>query len=452
MNNDTDSMDKAAFGLASLHVLTNAVNVCYMYVFIPSGAIYEKKSISGISHFLEHLLFKNKGITTNISRTLTSIGGRYNASTSKDVTCFFIEAPVRHYKMIIDMMHQITQRLNFDNREFATEKKVVLEEYAQSAEHQDFSFWNVANGSVLDDSNVYMNSIIGTYRSINGLKYDMVKQYAKERYKQYTIVLNCDKRYLQRSVMYLSSVFKLNDAKQNETSLIRYLINEEPIFRSAIKIYPKLVFLRKSTPQFNTSLTFATRFHGGCKDNITVTFLQFILTSSGINSVLNNIVRVKRGLVYTMMSLYDVTRYNGMFYVHFSSSSPKTDYIINLVLRTLYELKSRGLSYNKLKYFQKSFIDNIRVKMSNESYRTSELGTYAFYGLLLDTDDIINHMNKITNDDIIRVAKQTFDFKKMGIVSFGRYSNVDRISKVIEDNIITYQTLIERKNNIYSSS
>lgn len=421
--------------MMGMQVVSNNSGLFHMYVYVPSGAIYETKKISGISHFLEHMLFKNKGAASNISKMLSSIGGQYNATTSKDVTCFYVETHMRHYKMAIDLIHQISRNISFGKQEFSIEKKVVLEELAQTVGSFQNIIWDMTNKTIFDKKNVYNNSIIGTRKTVGSLSYNEVKEYAKSRYTQCTVMMNCDARIKNKALKYMCERFGID--RYAGTNLIE--IHEPHVHFASLLVEPKLIFVYEHSQQFVTCMTFATMYHGGRTDNIILKFVQFILTSSGLNSLLNEKIRVQRGLVYTVSSILDTCRYNGTFYIQFSSNSSKTDYIINLILEVLYQLKSKGLTPSQFDFFKKAFIDWMFVSLSDESARTDMIGTYAFYGLNMTDKDIHKFINKMTNDDIKRVAKEALDFKRMGIVSIGKYADVDAMAKNVENILETYE-------------
>lgn len=425
--------------MMGMQVITNNQGLFHMYVYIPSGAIYEHKRISGISHFLEHMLFKNKGKHSNVAKMLSSIGSQYNATTSKDVTCFFIETHMRHYKLAIDLLHQISRSVSFGAHEFTTEKKVVLEELAQTVGSFQNIIWDMTNKTVFDKKNVYNNSIIGTRKTVNGLTYNEVKAYARSRYTHCTVMINCDTRIMRKSVKYASKCFHTSCG---DGALVQ--LTEPDIQNSSLLTEPKLIFVHENSQQFVTCITFVTTYHAALWDNLVLKFVQFILTSSGLNSLLNEKIRVQRGLVYTMSSILEPCRYNGTFYIQFSSNNAKTDYIINIILEVLFSLKRTGLLASRFDFFKKAFIDSMFLRLSDESTRTDMIGTYAFYGLDATDKEIHKFINKITNEDIKRVTREALCFKRMGIVSIGKYADVDIMTKNVEDILETYENMLQK--------
>lgn len=417
--------------IPKLHMVTNKKHIFSMFVYVPSGSIYESPNQKGISHFLEHMMFRNKGESSNISKTLTSIGGKYNATTYKDTTCFFIVTTDEHYKEVIDMLHQITCMHNFSPSELQVERKVVLEELGQSGGLQS----NVADltyKSVLAASNKYTNSVIGTKHSLSSITMSDLKNYIKARYKNMMIMINCDYRTKQNVEKYVCKKFKICVGD-------KFKIDEPWLVKGSQAIEPKLIFINSSSPQYVTAMTFATFPGNLAKENVVLKFIQYCLTSSGLHSILNEAIRVKKGLVYTVSSYVDPMRYIGLFYIQFQSTNKRTDVIINLVLDMLNSLKTRGLTPKSFEYFMKSYKSTLKVKLSDEASRTEYHGLNTFYGATSDDNTMMHLVDTITNEDIRRVSQMAFDFHRLGILSIGYYDDLDNMNYQVEKVIMAYE-------------
>lgn len=419
-----------------INIITNKNNMFIMYIYVPSGAIFESQRVSGISHLLEHMMFKNKGAySQNISKSLTHIGGRYNAATYRDVTYYYIQTHMSNYKHVIDILYQITQKLNFTNKDLVTEKEVVLQEMGQSSDNFDSTFTFMTNSTLLDKDNVYMNSVIGTRKTISNITIDDLKAYAKKHYKNFMVYINCDESIEKSVHRHVHSLFG-KPAKLH--------LYDESYVKLSQKFAPKIMFVQRSYKQYSTTLVFKTFPGHEYRKNVILEFLQYCLTASGLYSILNHAVRVKRGLVYTMQSYVDVFRYIGMYYIAFSSNSSKTDYIVNLILNALYNLKTTGMTDTMLQYYKKSYLNTLKFRFTNEPYKTEYMGLNAFYGVRTDYNYIVRTIEKLDSKEIADVAHQAFNFTEMGVLSVGDYTSVNNMSRKVEEVLETYA--IKSKN------
>lgn len=414
-----------------LNVITNSADIFHIYVYVPAGSIYEDESNSGCSHLLEHMMFKNRG-DGSLVKGLTEIGARYNATTYNDVTYYYIHTHSGNYRRAIELMGYIVNGFRFTDHDLQTERNVVIEEYNQASDSDGGSFFRLANKSILDDDNVYGKSVIGSLKVLKNITAGELKAYARERYKDIAVVVNCDRRVKKGVERELRRTFgkqRSFDASDNE------------LLASANRIDPKLVFVSRGLSQVVTRLSFLTFPASQIKDHVILKFIQYCLTGSSIYSLLNYQLREKRGMVYGIHSYSEVFRYAGFYYIQLGTSSNRTEYIISMILHTLSMLKKKGMSKKALRYYRNSYLSTIRERALDQVYRTEQVGLSLFYDVKIDEKGVEKIIKGISNDDIIAVSRKAFSLEKMGVFSVGDYSSVDTISNKVWDVIETYQVL-----------
>lgn len=416
-----------------LNVITNRSGIFHIYVYVPAGSIYEDEGSSGCSHLLEHMLFKNKGETySSITKGLTEIGAHYNAATYKDVTYYYIKTHRDNYREAIRIMGQIINGLRFSEEDLRTERKVVIEEYNQTRDGYDGRFFDLANRSILHEDNVYGKSVIGNIHVLRNITAADLKDYARKRYKDVMVLVNVDVGVKGKAKRELARVFGAQRS---------FDVHDNAMLASANLIEPRLVFISRGFSQVTTRLSFLTFPASQIKDHIVLKFVQYCLTGAGIYSILNHELRELRGLVYTIHSYSEVFRYAGFYYIQLGSSSKKTDYIISMIIHTLSLLKRKGLPKKVLRYYRNSYLSTIRTRMLDEEYRTEYHGLSLFYDVKVAQEDVIKTIKGANNDTIMDVCNRAFDLGRMGVLSVGDYSSVDRMSDRVGDIIDTYARL-----------
>src|ERR1035437_7136063 len=118
-------------GLRVITIPMENANSVTVLILVGTGSKYETKDINGISHFLEHMFFKGtakRPTTLMISETLDSVGGEYNAFTSKEVTGFWAKVDKRHADIALDWISDMFLNSKFDEKEMEREKGVIIEE------------------------------------------------------------------------------------------------------------------------------------------------------------------------------------------------------------------------------------------------------------------------------------------------------------------------------------
>jgi len=152
-------------------------------VFVRVGAVDESVEVSGLSHFVEHLLFKgSKNFPQDsLSRNVENSGGYINAATSKEYTCYYINTQKSACTDTIKMLADITQNPNFPADEIEKERGVVLEEIARHFDDPHSVLFDMFTQTLYKKS-AYKNSIIGTAKVIKNVSREKIIEYFKTHY------------------------------------------------------------------------------------------------------------------------------------------------------------------------------------------------------------------------------------------------------------------------------
>lgn len=414
----------------------NTNDLFHIYAFVPAGSIYETKDFHGASHLLEHMQFKNTGDeTSNISRELTFMGGKYNAATSKDVTFYYIKTDMAHALQAIRLLHQIVGRCNFTQRDLDTERKVVMEEYNQTADNVAFSMESLTFGTLMQEDNPYIQSVIGTKKVLQKVSAQRLKAYYRERYSpdKMTVMVNCPRAGLPKVRRTLARAFG-KDAPASR----------EPVAdlqKNAAITEPKVIVLGQPTKQNILRMVFSGYDAVEVKKNMIMEFISYVLTGSGLYSVLNHSVREKRGLVYTVQSFVEPYQYCGMFTIQIASSHKDMAYVLSLAMSSLFQLAKHGLSPTAFKQFKASFISTLKMKFANEEFRTEWHGVNHFYGDMTRQETYMRYMTALTRAQFQAACAEIFDFERMGILCVGDFSNPNKTSLALMDILQSYRKM-----------
>jgi predicted Zn-dependent peptidase len=419
-----------------INYLYNKSNVFILTIYIPCGSIYENygtyknKKFEGLSHFIEHLLFKHTENFTGkeILQEFTRIGGYYNASTDKDQTMFYVKTLTESYKTAIDLLYDIVVKPVFLEEDVKTERRVVLEELAQSKDDLGDALFQDSTYTLLSKNNLYSSSVIGKSTHLRGVKVDDIIQYYKKHYKDIMVVVNCDKKYKKEIQNYVSLKFGKNDTISFYNPKMHKESNKFNTLES-----DRFCLAINDTYQYSTSILFPSYEYCDSKKNTILNFVKYCLTDAGLYSLLSYEIREKRGLVYSIRMSNERMRYVGLLRITFSTSNKDIVNILGVVLDVLDNIKRFGLSKDDLKYFKDSYKSNMMYKFTNEEYRASWYGDNLFYGTKQTQKDLLDEITKISNNDIKKIARDVFQYNKMGFYSNGNYDNETELYKSLQD-------------------
>ena len=159
-------------------------------IWVKSGSIYENEKNNGISHFIEHMVFKGseKRNAREIAEQMDYIGGQLNAFTAKDYTCFYAKTLDYHVPEGFDILCDMVSKAKMDPNDIETEKKVVLEEINMSADMPDDRVVENMYKSVFNGSSLAM-PILGQEETLKNINYESISSYMKENYSADKIVI-----------------------------------------------------------------------------------------------------------------------------------------------------------------------------------------------------------------------------------------------------------------------
>ena len=394
---------------------------CCIVFYIRVGAIHETEKYRGISHLLEHMLFKGtKKYQTfmDLNKKFDIINCSVNAATSKNYTYIDMKLPYQNLEEGLELLNEMIFNSLILEIELEKEKKVIYEEFNRTFDdHQtrleilttEFNFKN----------HRLSNLILGSKKSVKEITRKDIMNYYKKYYiprnSCISIVGNVPKNLLK----ILNKIFILKSSKTINHKIIEYKHpkNNNFLYKS---LKTKLNHISISFPLF-------TIF------DIRKYYLDILIDILGGNmtSRLWVALREKNQLVYSFNLFYECYEDGGFFSINFSCANKNVKKTINTIIEILKSLKEIGISLDELKMTQKKSIMDIELN-SEESCEISE-----FYGeqIILDTDlknynDIKKIYEKCSIKIISDLCKTIFNFSKMKIILLGNFPEKD-LKKII---------------------
>lgn len=362
-------------------------------VWVNTGSANEDESLSGVSHFLEHMLFKGTrryGVG-ELDKTITNVGGVWNAGTSKDFTHYYVTAAAPFFLTALDAISDMIQDAQIDPDEFAKEKHVILEEYRRKEDNP----WGLMFDELYESAyehGPYRRSVIGTFESISALTRAQMFDYYERYYAPANMVL-----IITGDVDPQEALGKVREAFSAFTRPFQPLsLSESRTLFSA----GGLRRLRKDVNE--TYLAFA--WPGPSIERQTEVFaldLAATILGEGRSSRLFRILKEEKRIVNAISAGFPAHRYDSLFYVGATLDAGKRDETIGEVTRVL-----RGLAADPPKPAElakaKRIISN-QFCFSTET-NTGQSGTIGFYYTLTGSttflDEYIPRLMEVSAADV----------------------------------------------------
>ena len=381
-------------------------------LFIASGSRHEDAKSAGISHFIEHMLFKGTPTRTplDITRAIEGRGGNFNACTSEESTCYFAHLPYEYLGEAVDILSDLYLRATIPADEFAREKQVVIEEIKMYADEPDSVAMENLQRNLFPKSTLGA-PVAGTPDSLRPMKPADLKRYIKSHYLPsntvVVIVGNFDEAKALREVK-----GRLCKGEAASSPLLKkrklQLSTSGEDAASPLSGKPvATVSVAKDIAQTQLALGYRT-FGIADKRKYAATVMDAIL-GRGMSSRLFQEVREKRGLSYDISSRMQFFQDAGMFTVTAGLDPSKAKDVLATIDRELKRICERPVSAAELKRTKEFLIGNFRLSHEKVTSKLFFYGqTMLSFGRLVTPQEQVEGIRAVTAADVQKVAKSIF--------------------------------------------
>ncbi|ACV63919.1 peptidase M16 domain protein [Desulfofarcimen acetoxidans DSM 771] len=377
-------------------------------IFVDVGSRDELKENNGISHFIEHLMFKGTKRRTakQIAETLDAVGGQLNAFTTKEYTCYYAKVIDEHLGLAIDLLTDMVFNSNFAAADIDRERNVILEEIKMYEDAPDEQVHDVFVRSLWQD-HVLGRPIIGDADIIQNMTSDQIMDFYKKYYVPGNLVIS-----VVGNIKHDQVVNALN-------GLMAGLTGERPDkVLSLPKPFQEIICREKDTEQVH--LCFGTQGLKLTHDDIYIMQVLNTVLGGGISSRLFQEVREQRGLVYSIYSYHSSYHDSGIFCIYAGLSKLNVEQVLELVVKELRDIQKSGLTEDELRRTKDQLKGNLLLSLESINVRMSRLGKSEFYlGRLTTPEEIVEKVNLVTNEDIQRIARDILEPKNFSLATIG---------------------------------
>lgn len=351
------------------------------------GSINENEKNNGISHFIEHALFKgtNNRSSYDIKEPIERVGGTLNAYTGRISTVYFAQVPYTHAQNTIEILYDMVRNPSFSEHEISTEKKVILEEIAESYDDPVDLIYNKTLLKIWDKH--YGKPVLGTTESVSTLNHISLSNYYNAHYTSNRLIFavagNYDNDFLEKAEALLQSFPQARELPA-------------PIAGSMKTIKEPIVERKKDLKQVHLLLSIKAPSR---KDKDFEAFKIFnVLLGSGMSSILFHNIREKHGMVYSIGSEYIAYENFGTLFIYASTTPNNLQKLMDLLKIELKRIVNAGITNEEFRYGKERLKG--KLMMATE-------GTLPILSRQLDSVMTLG-VAESTDDHIARIDKQDF--------------------------------------------
>ena len=384
-------------------------------IWVSTGGRYENKKITGISHFLEHLLFKGtaRRTTEEIKQSIEGVGGSINAFTSEEFTCYFVKILGKHLSLSLDVLSDMILNATLPPLEIEKERGVIVEEIKMYRDLPGHYVGELLNRLLWPDHPLG-RCLAGNIETITAIKRRNIKEYKDKFYNPRNIVIA-----VCGNIKHDSFVSEVN----------KYFLKLKPKvksrFRPAIDAKQHLYkthFHFKETEQTHISL--GVHAIGRNHPDRYILSLLHIILGANMSSRLFQEVREKQGLAYEISS--QVKRYQdvGAFVVNAGVDNKKVPRAIGVILGELAKIANKDVGREELRRAKEFYVGQLLLALEDTMEHMFWIGEReTSLGKLEAPREVIAKVNRVRIDNIRRVATKLFRTNKLNLALIGPIKN-----------------------------
>jgi predicted Zn-dependent peptidase len=391
-------------------------------IWIATGGRYENKKRRGISHFIEHLLFKGtkKRTAAQIKNSIEGIGGILNAFTSEEATCYLIKVLGRHLRLGLDVLGDMVLNAKFAREDIERERSVILEEIKMYRDQPD-QYVNELLGELMWPGEILGIPLVGTFQSVNSLKKkDMIECRDKSYNPSNITIVACGNVDWDTLVEECDRIF----SKKKKGRIYDY--KKMRVSQKAAKVRIN----NKNTEQTHIAIG----FHGiSRKDSARYAMdLMNIVLGANMSSRLFHELREKRGLAYAIGSHVSYFADGGAAVIEAGVDNKKLTKAIELTLKELSKLKCNPITKKEFDRAREYYQGILSFVLEDTVSHMLWLGKKLVTGdEPIDINKILNRIREVTMDDILKISGDIFRKDKLNIAVIGPIG--DKEKKTIKE-------------------
>ncbi len=363
------------------------VNTIGFSFIVKIGSAFENKEQRGISHLLEHMLFKSneKYSAEEITKKIELLGGQTNAFTTKNKTVFYFETIKENFEKILDIFYHMFNVKKFKEEEFQKEKEVVLSELKISKNNPSHYIYQLQQLSVYGESD-WGEDIGGKEETVKNIEKEDLEKFKEKYYQPDNVYLFLVGNFDEKIIEIIQKKFGKIEGKSKK--------KKEPTKENSRDLILKRNFL--SNFRENCYVAFSYKLKSNFR--LVDLWVMNVLLKGGMSSPFFQEIREKRGLCYSITTLLDIKEKKSLGEYSIFLDSIKERYVEkskNIITKILEKIKNKNIG----KKYREGRICYYKLLLSElERNLLSLIETYSFY-LGIDYEiDILERLKKLLSN------------------------------------------------------
>jgi predicted Zn-dependent peptidase len=409
-------------GLTILTEQMDHIRSVSMGIWLNAGSRNEDPEVNGISHFVEHMVFKGTTHRSaeDIAREVDSIGGNMDAFTGKETVCFNVKVLDEHLPIAVDVLSDMVLHPVFDANEIVRERGVIVEEIKMDEDNPDSLVHEIFT------QNFYKNHPLG--RPILGTKETVRK------FDQAAILKYYQSKFVPENLV-------ISAAGHVEHDIFVDLLRKE--FKAlpegadgALDTPPKInsrITLRNKKSLEQVQICIGVPSYRINHERRFVAYVLNTLLGGGMSSRLFQNVREKQGLVYSIFSELNPYKDTGCLAIYAGTSRESAPKVVQSVLHEFREIKAGELPEEEVKRAKDQLKGNLMLSLESSTARMSNLARQEMYhDRFMGMDEVIEKVQEVSLEDVVQAANEMFQQEAIAVTVLGNLNGLKLTREMLE--------------------
>ncbi|MCL2081973.1 MAG: insulinase family protein [Oscillospiraceae bacterium] len=382
------------------------------------GSRYEPEHFSGISHAIEHMVFKGTQSRSSqqVAEEMDAIGGQVNAFTTKESTCFYARSLDSHLEKATELLHDIFFHPRMDEGDWDTERGVILEEIGMYEDSPEDLASERLFGAIFPNMPLG-RPIIGTPETLRQMTARDILDYRNAVYSPSRLVVSVAGRFSEENKAFL----------EEKLSSLAAMPHKEP---EPAAYSPAITLREKPIEQNHFCLAFP-----GLKTGHEKRYVMNIMSGvlgTGMSSRLFRSVREEHGLCYSIYTFTAGHLDTGVFGVYSALGKNTERQALSLVREVLECFAKHGPGPDELDRVREQIKANLLMSLESSSSRMHHLGQHELMtGKIPEPDDIVKELDLVTADRVTELAQEVLDMKNVSLSVVGNPDNKENYQELL---------------------
>lgn len=369
-------------------------------IWVKAGAVDENNNVAGISHYIEHMLFKgtNDRNAKQIAEDVDKIGGQINAFTGKEATCYYIKTLTSNTEKAVNILLDMFTNSTFDEKEMIKEKQVILEEIKMIEDSPEDDVHDIICELIFKGHHLE-NSIIGTPKSLKSIDRETILKYLDEEYTRDNIVVSVSGNFNEKEICALFE-HELSSLKRSKHLKEKIQTTYAPNYKVKVKDIEQ------------THICLGTKTFGLVDDRHYALILLNNIMGGSMSSRLFQNIREEKGLAYSVYSMANSFEKEGYYNIYAGVSHDKIKDVIVAIKEELILLKEKGITDDELSIAKEQLKSTYIFSQENVNGRMFSMGkSTILLGKVYTAEETIEGIDRVTLEDIKEVSEFIYDIK-----------------------------------------